>query len=1217
MTKWMVGLAALLTLVLAPSAWADYGQVGQFADQAADGNPVHQQRIAVNATTHTVYVADTVGDQVRVFTPSGTSATEGAPFGAGDLTDPLGIAIDNDTGDVYVSDDDDVLKYSSAGVRDNTFPSLAATGPLAFDQTANELVVGAGTVVRRFSTVGNAGATFDGTSGSTAFAGIQDLAVDSAGNVVVVDSDGNPAQGTGTSRVERFAADGTHQLTFGPVPMAATVAIEPGTDRVAVSGNQDGNVRGELPTVTVFDPATPGTPVGSAALPGSLLYSSIRALAFDGSRLYVGTDVGDYFGGFDYGSATIQVFEAGPDPRVVAASNITADSATLNGTINPQGGGTDTTYRFETSNDGGGTWTAVDPDTDGDENAGQGTSDVPVSETLTGLSSTTSYQVRLVAVRGSVSITSPARTFTTADQAPEAVTGDASVTGVTAALRGLVTPNGGETTYVFEYGTTTAYGQQHPATPRSVANTRIGDRLAVTTIVGLQPSTTYHYRLVATNGGGTATGDDATFTTLAAPAASGVDDCPNAAIRAQQHAQGLGECRAYEQVSPVSKFGNSVDQNTTVQTSADGTAVAYAASGAFADAATSISGGYYIGQRATDEWVNKGIDAPQSNTLPAYQTGRTSLFFTDDLSATIQFSQRALAAGAVDQGSNLYHRTNSTGAMRTLLARPGAALTGELVPLTTRPLVAASRDLSHFVINSEASLVPDAVRGTRHVYDLTDDTVTLVDRLPDGSVPAGGGVVASGSEARESRPVSEDGRRIYFTSPDNFGLGVLYLRSNGGVTRAISVSRRPDDVGALKEVSFAGASADGSIVYFVSAQTLAADDAIGFANYALYRYEVESDRLTNLTIVSDPADITARVQKVRYISKDGSTVYFSASSVLAPGAVSGAENFYVWRAGVIDFIGPDVYGGPQTYAGSQNGRYLAFASSSSLTGIGNSGADDMYLYDAVARRLTCVSCQDVGAKNRASTIAPQDALVSNYVPRAVLDDGRVTFTSREALVPKDVNGRADVYRYDGGRLTLITPGTGGEDAVFMDASADGKSIFFITAEGIVEQDRDGAFDLYVARVGGGIGSQNRRAESSQLCDGDGCQGAASPAPTITRPASGDVGDEASPPQKRRASLALKVRRVRGAASFEVSMRVSEGGTLTVSGRDFKTRRLRVARAGSASRRILLTTQARERLRRAGKRRIAVHVRFSASSGATVTKRIILTLTTTEIKRNGR
>jgi hypothetical protein len=38
---------------------------------------------------------------------------------------------------------------------------------------------------------------------------------------------------------------------------------------------------------------------------------------------------------------------------------------------------------------------------------------------------------------------------------------------------------------------------------------------------GLAPSTTYHYRLVATNADGTATGDDATFTTAAAPAAGG------------------------------------------------------------------------------------------------------------------------------------------------------------------------------------------------------------------------------------------------------------------------------------------------------------------------------------------------------------------------------------------------------------------------------------------------------------------------------------------------------------------------------------------------------------------------------------------------------------------------------------------------------------------------------------------------------------------------
>ena len=77
-------------------------------------------------------------------------------------------------------------------------------------------------------------------------------------------------------------------------------------------------------------------------------------------------------------------------------------------------------------------------------------------------------------------------------------------------LRGTVTPNGQETTYRFEYGRTTAYGSRTQSlgaddgvTPRDVAQT----------VRGLRPDTTYHYRLIATNGSDTTPGADGTFTT--------------------------------------------------------------------------------------------------------------------------------------------------------------------------------------------------------------------------------------------------------------------------------------------------------------------------------------------------------------------------------------------------------------------------------------------------------------------------------------------------------------------------------------------------------------------------------------------------------------------------------------------------------------------------------------------------------------------------------
>jgi hypothetical protein len=100
---------------------------------------------------------------------------------------------------------------------------------------------------------------------------------------------------------------------------------------------------------------------------------------------------------------------------------------------------------------------------------------------------------------------------------PAATTGAASaVTATTATLNGTVSPNKEATTYRFEYGVTTAYGSQTPAGTSS-GN---ASKAVSADITGLLPSTTYHFRLVATNASGTATGADAQFTTLPAGAAA-------------------------------------------------------------------------------------------------------------------------------------------------------------------------------------------------------------------------------------------------------------------------------------------------------------------------------------------------------------------------------------------------------------------------------------------------------------------------------------------------------------------------------------------------------------------------------------------------------------------------------------------------------------------------------------------------------------------------
>lgn len=104
-----------------------------------------------------------------------------------------------------------------------------------------------------------------------------------------------------------------------------------------------------------------------------------------------------------------------------------------------------------------------------------------------------------------------------------------SLTKTSAILNGTVKPNGLSTQYRFEYGLTEAYGSKAP-----IPDGTLGSNLYVTQnvsqIVGsLQPDTTYHFRLVASNAKGTTQGLDQTFTTpswkiLSTLNPSGADD---------------------------------------------------------------------------------------------------------------------------------------------------------------------------------------------------------------------------------------------------------------------------------------------------------------------------------------------------------------------------------------------------------------------------------------------------------------------------------------------------------------------------------------------------------------------------------------------------------------------------------------------------------------------------------------------------------------------
>src|SRR5439155_1172122 len=152
------------------------------------------------------------------------------------------------------------------------------------------------------------------------------------------------------------------------------------------------------------------------------------------------------------------------------------------------------------------------------QSAGSGTSALSVSATIAGLQTGKLYHFRLVATSAGGTSQGADQTFTpVAVAAAPSVTTDAAsgVTGTGATLNGTLNPNGQASTWYFEYGPNTGYGVK-TAVKTTAAGTKPTSVSAP--VSSLATGTTYHFRLVATNGSGTTLGGDQSFTTSGPPA---------------------------------------------------------------------------------------------------------------------------------------------------------------------------------------------------------------------------------------------------------------------------------------------------------------------------------------------------------------------------------------------------------------------------------------------------------------------------------------------------------------------------------------------------------------------------------------------------------------------------------------------------------------------------------------------------------------------------
>jgi phosphodiesterase/alkaline phosphatase D-like protein len=195
-----------------------------------------------------------------------------------------------------------------------------------------------------------------------------------------------------------------------------------------------------------------------------------------------------------------------PDAVTGAAGGISASAATLTGSVNPNGRPTTWFFEYGTST-GYGSRTPS-------QNGGAGTSAFNVSAQVSGLQAGRTYHFRLVATSDGGTSHGSDQSFT-AGSAPSATTAAASSVSTTGArLNGRVNPNGRNTSWHFDYGTSASYGS---STPSRGAGSGTGTASVSAALSGLAPGTTYHFRLVASNSSGTTAGADQTFTTVATP----------------------------------------------------------------------------------------------------------------------------------------------------------------------------------------------------------------------------------------------------------------------------------------------------------------------------------------------------------------------------------------------------------------------------------------------------------------------------------------------------------------------------------------------------------------------------------------------------------------------------------------------------------------------------------------------------------------------------
>lgn len=651
--------------------------------------------------------------------------------------------------------------------------------------------------------------------------------------------------------------------------------------------------------------------------------------------------------------------------------------------------------------------------------------------------------------------------------------------------------------------------------------------------------------------------------------------------------------RGYEMVSPVEKQGYDLVAGPSFgvfpKASESGQEIIYSSIGAFSDAPSNLFQTFFLGKREGDPlaWASRAI-SPVQLVVPEAFNQRNVFAHSDDLAKSVVGSTAALAPGAREGAGNLYVRANATGTFTLIATSPFPSFVG-VVTGAANPVAASTSDLNALLFTASAVLAPGAIEGANNTYRWDGSEVELVSRLPGGAPTEAFGLA-----------VTADGFTAFYRSDLT---NAIYMKRAGEDPVLVSVSVRPGDPQSPAFSEFQALSRDGRYLYFTSSERLTPDaTAGGVGTHDLYRYTVEDGRLEDLT-TQDPDGGQAEIQGFAGTSYDGETAYFFARGELAPGAVDGEKNLYRWsRSDGIRTIGKRSASGLDTVQQmaqvSPSGEYLAFRSLARLTAYDNMseacssvpGVEDecgeVYRYSE-ASGMQCVSCASTGVRARGhATLGGQLSVAPTFFPgytvRSVADDGTVYFNTFDSLVPADTNGRGDAYVRRGSGAEILSTGKSADDSWFADSSVSGDDVFVFTRERLVSVDIDNYMDLYDARVGGGIPSQNPPTPPAPCaapgeCRGEGTsQPPLSPAQSETFSSSGNV-DETIP----QAPATLRVlSAARSGRAVVLRIRLSRSGTLTVRGSRLRTSTRRVT-AGTRTVRVSLTRAGVKRLNATG------------------------------------